>query len=260
MTLKKNDTTIDLEIPENITGLFHRYNDKFLADDSLSDLDVLLLSIYLIEYKSKKSGILYVKTKESFVSLGRKEDNFRKIVHIAKNQNLIEEKEKVLKFRIGGLKRIEKVIGQIEKMPVRIIKSGENFTAIKLFEEFLNSEIKDNEILLCDPYISPSTLYPLSILKNKVKNIKVLSSNVYDSEKFKEYKKKFEKETNTTVEVKISNRIHERYLISGEKCWSLGCSVKDLGNKDTVIKELDEVVKSLKELFLERWNEASIFN
>jgi hypothetical protein len=239
--------------------LFHKYHDRYLADDSLSDLNVLLLVVYLIEYKNKKSGANLDQVKELFVFLGRKEDtNFPVAFHNAKKQKLIEEKPDGIHFLISGLKRIRAIIGQIGKLPVYIIKSGGNFTAIRLFEEFLATEIKGKEILLCDPHVSPSTLFPFSVLKNKINIIKILSSNLYDSEKYKDYKKKFEKETNVTVEIKFNHKLHDRYLISGEKCWSFGSSIKDLGNKDTVIKELDGVVVSLKELFFERWNEVSI--
>lgn len=257
MTLKKNNTPMELEIPLNISGLLHQYYDRFLADDSLSDLDVLLLSLYLIENKKKKSGATYKEMKRLFIILGRKDVNFKAAIYNAKKQNLIEQKKEGIYLLIDGLKRIRIKIGQIGKLPVYIIKSGQNFTAIKLFEEFLTNEINQDEILICDSHISPSTLYPLSILKNKVKNIKIISSNIHDSEKFYEYKKKFEKETNMIVDIKINNKIHDRFLISGKKCWSIGTSIKDLGNKDTIIKEVDEVVESLKELFLERWNEIS---
>jgi hypothetical protein len=51
-----------------------------------------------------------------------------------------------------------------------------------------------------------------------------------------------ENETGISVEVKVSGKIHDRYLISGDKCWSFGASLKDLGNKDTVIREISEVL------------------
>ncbi len=255
MILRKISTNISLEVPPNINGLLHPYHDKFLADESLSDLELILLSIYLVELTNKKAGVPYEEIKEVFVSMGRKEVNFKANIYNAKKLNLIEEKKEEIYFLINGLKRLEKSIGQIGKSPVHIIKSGQGFTAIKLFEEFLNTEIKDREISLCDPYISASTLYPFSALQNKIKNIKILTSNLYDPAKFNDYKKKFEKETNIIIEVKVNNKLHDRFLISGEKCWSIGTSIKDLGNKDTMIRELDGVVTSLKELFLERWNE-----
>ncbi|MEM4258740.1 MAG: hypothetical protein QXL17_06285 [Candidatus Thermoplasmatota archaeon] len=254
----KNQILSNLKIPTDISGLLHQYHDRYLADDSLSDINVLLLSVYLIEYKNKKSGAKLNEVKDLFIYLGRKEDpNYRVAFHNVKKQKLIEEKQEKLYLLIDGLKRIRIIIGQTGKLPVYIIKSGGNFTAVRLFEEFLTNEIKDKEILLCDPYISPSTLYPFVILKDKIDSIKILSSNLYDSEKFHDYKKKFEKEMKVNLEVRLNTKLHDRYLICGEKCWSLGSSIKDLGNKDTTIKELDSITTSLKELFLERWNEKT---
>jgi hypothetical protein len=169
---------MDLELVPNISGLLHKYNDKLLADESLSDVEVLLLSLYLIEQKNNKAGATYNEVKEFFLSLGRKENNFNVAIHRAKRQNLVEEKEEVFYFLIKGLKQIWKVIGQTQKTTVYIVKAGENFTAIKLFEEFLQNEIKGNELLLFDSHISPSTLYPLSVLKGKLEHIKILTSNV----------------------------------------------------------------------------------
>ena len=73
MTSKKRNETedvlIDRESVSKISGLVHKYNDGFLADDSLSDLDVLLLSIHLIEQKNKTSSPKYNEVKNLFTSL-----------------------------------------------------------------------------------------------------------------------------------------------------------------------------------------------
>jgi predicted PolB exonuclease-like 3'-5' exonuclease len=78
-------------------------------------------------------------------------------------------------------------------------------------------------------------------------------------EKFNDYKKKFEKETGTKIEIRKNLKIHDRWLICGDKCWSIGSSIKDLGNKDTLIKELDGVTSSLTDLFQLRWDESIPF-
>jgi len=114
-----------------------------------------------------------------------------------------------------------------------------------------------DEILLCDSHVSHSTLFPFAILKGKIKSIKILTSNVYDSAKMKNYKKKMKKDMRISVEVRNNKKIHDRFLICGDKCWSIGSSIKDLGNKDTTIREITEVTGSMRDLFSERWDEAS---
>lgn len=249
------DEKEQIKIPDEISGLVHKYNNQLLADDSLSDMDVLLLSIYLVEYLNKKSGVKYSTCKEFFTSLGRNEKAFAVYVQRAKKNNLIKDRDKNLFFLIKGLKIIRDILGQVEKAPVQLIKSGENFTAIKLFEEFLSNELKGEEILLCDSHISPSTLFPFSVLKGRLKSMKILTSNVFDSDKFKDYQKKMKKEMDISIEIKINKKIHDRYLICKNKCWHIGTSIKDLGNKDSIIKEISEVLDSMKNLFNERWIE-----
>jgi len=54
------------------------------------------------------------------------------------------------------------------------------------------------------------------------------------------------------IEVRIFNEktLHDRYIISNGNCWSIGSSLKDLGNKDTIITKLeDEVRYAIEEIF-----------
>lgn len=252
-TGKKNERQI-VGLPEEATGLFRKNYDRTLVDESLSDKDVVLLSLYLIERQANKAGVDYKRCKELFVALGRKEPNFSVNIHNAKKEGLIEQNDSILYFLSGGLKRIAQLLGQVQKAPVYVIKSGQNFSAIKRLEEFLAQEVDSEDFLLCDPYVSTSTLFPFSELKPK--SIKILTTQIHDTEKFREYRNKMQTETGTRLDVKISRKIHDRYLIAGNKCWSFGASIKDLGNKDTTIREISEVTKSMKELFLERWDES----
>lgn len=257
---KSRAKVLTVELPEELSGLFHRHYDKILVDDSLSDLDVVLLSVYLNERSNNKAGVSYADCKYTFTFLGRKEVNFKANIYLAKKNSLVELADSAIFLTIHGLKRIRAILGQVEKSPVHVIKSGQNFTAVKLLEEFLVNEIDSEEISLCDAYLSSTTLFPFSTLSGRVRSIRILTSNVYDSDKFREYKAKFEKENGIAVEVKVSSKIHDRYLISGDKCWSFGASIKDLGNKDTTIREISEVTSSIRDLFEERWKESSSFS
>ena len=259
MASKKNEK-IRLEIPDEMSGLFHRHHDILIADNALTDVDVILACIYLKENADKKAGVEYSLCREMFVSLGRKDDNFRSSLSRAKKNSFIREDNRKLYFLSKGLKRTRQVLGQATNAPVYVIKSGQNFSAAKLFEEFLTAQIGNEDLLLCDSHISHSTLFPFLVLKGKIKSLKILTSNVYDAVKFKDYKKKMVKELSIPIEVKVNKKIHDRFIVSGDKCWSIGSSVKDLGNKDTVVREISEVVSSIKDLFQERWNEASLFN
>ena len=248
-----------IEIPAELSGLFHKHHDVILADDSLSDIEVILACIYLKEDAKKRAGVEYDECKELFVALGRKEDNFRKNISLAKMNSLIRG-DKTLFLLIGGLKKIRKVLGKIGKTPVFVIKSGETFSAIRLFEEFLRTQIGSEDVILCDSHISHSTLFPFVVLKGKMKSLKILTANIHDPDKFRDYMSRMIRELCIQVAVKTSNKIHDRFIISDDKCWSIGSSIKDFGNKDTTIKEISEVTASMKDLFQERWNEATPFS
>ncbi|MBX4196516.1 hypothetical protein KW805_02930 [Candidatus Pacearchaeota archaeon] len=227
-----------------------------LLDDRVSDTDAILVSLHILEYSQDKSGATYPDCRDVFISLGRKEESYRKRMHEAKADNLIYQDDHGIFFLIKGLKRLQDLLGKTRKSPVHIIKAGKNFSGIKLFEEFLTVEFEGEEVLICDAHVSQETLFPLTALEGKIKRIKILTSNIYDKDKFDGYIKKIQKELKIEVEVRTSNKIHERYMLSGDSCWSIGASIKDLGNKDTVIKEINEVMTSMRELFLERWNEV----
>ena len=258
---KKKIESPRIELPEEATGLFHKNYDRTLADDSLSDKDVILVALFVIERQNNRAGVGYAQCKQFFVSLGRRAvPNFAVNIHNARKEKLIEQRDSTLYFLAGGLKRITELLGQVQKTPVYVIKSGQNFTAIKRLEEFLAQEIDSEDLFLCDPYISSITLFPFSALNPGLKSMKILTTNVHDTDKFREYRNKMQKETGTAIEVKISGRIHDRYLITGNRCWSFGASIKDLGNKDTTIREISEVSASMKDIFLERWKESPDFS
>jgi len=243
----------------SISGLFHEYQGRLLVNSQLSDADVILLSYHFAAGYTKAPEVDYELVKSFFVAMGRREEAFGKAVYeYTKRKRYLDKKGKKLIILSEGYERLDKILGKLYEAPVILIKSGEQFSAIKKFEEFVKNEVKDEEILLCDPYISYSTIFPLDILKDRVKNIKILTSNITNEDKFKDYINRFKRETNINVEVRRNKSIHDRYLISGEKCWSIGSSIKDLGNKDTIIKEIDEVSDSLRQLFMERWEESEI--
>jgi len=85
---KRSDSKV--EIPQEMSGLIQKHHDILIADSSLSDIDVILTILYLMEHQNREAGIKYDECKELFVSLGRKEDNFRKILHKGKKDSLLK--------------------------------------------------------------------------------------------------------------------------------------------------------------------------
>jgi len=270
--LKPNSTVkIDNTVPDDFLrkypGIFIKYFDRVLLDEKISDIGAVILSTHIIEFKQGKSGARYEDVKDVYVALGRREENFRKALHQAKKQKLIEVrqdrngKNKMIFLTPKGIKYLWDLLGKIEKAKVYIIKAGEHFRGFKLFENILEDEISQtSEVLICDPYVSHKTLYPFSSLKGGGTNkIRILTSIIEDRDKFLEYLNRFRKETGISIEVKkLPHTLHDRFLIVPEKklCLSIGTSIKDLGNKDTIIQDVSPVFRSLLDLFEERWKKA----
>ncbi|MBA7576706.1 hypothetical protein ES708_18547 [subsurface metagenome] len=245
------------DIPEELQGLVRKHYDDFVIDETLTNLGVLLVCMHILEHEKNKSGSDYDECKRMFVQFGKKEDSFRKVLSKAKEQKLLTATDKTIKFLNKGLKKINEIASLKGKTPVYIIKAGENFSSIKLFEEFLVDQVDNDEILLCDSHISYETLLPFIPIKESIKSIRILTANIYDKTKFNAYLEKMKKEFKINIEVKENKRIHDRYIIFKNSCWSIGTSIKDLGNKDSIIQEVLGVINTLKDLFNERWNESS---
>ena len=244
-----------------IEGIFIKNQDRVFIDENIDNIKTVILSIFMVSNKNKKSKVSRKDCYKLYTFLGKKPDRFRKILFELKKKDILDYDENNMSLRPKGLKILSEMLGGIQKSKVRLIKSGQNFSAIKEFELFLNEEIKGPYLKLIDFYISPETIHPLAVLFNKsFHKIEILTANISEKDKLRDYLKKFEKESKIKIKIKINQKIHDRILITKNSCWNIGSSIKDLGNKDATIKELKEVKDSLEELFEERWKESkSIF-
>jgi hypothetical protein len=250
------------EEAENAACLIHEFHDRMLLDDKPSDKTALLLSLYMCSNEHKKSEIEYGSVKDLFVILGRKEENFGVNLFNAKKEGLIDEKEgkiKLLSLKIAGLKAVKDLLGESVGVKTRLIESGKVYSGKRLFQEMVVSQL-GSTVQICDPYCGARILDLLSAIKQKSK-VQILTQVIEQKEAFKRELADFSKEfPEIEVEVRVfhKRKLHDRYLISGDNCWSIGSSLKDLGNKDTTVTKLeDEVRFALEEIFEKRWLEAA---
>ena len=244
-------------------NLIFEFYDRLLLDDNLSDLDAVLLALYMCCNKNKRAEVNYNEVKDLFASMGRKEDNFRKRLHDAKNANLVNEREergtKFLSLTIKGLKRVKDLLGYEIGARTWLIESGKVYSGKKLFQQVVLSNI-GLQLKICDPYCGVRLLDVLSEIKGKCK-VFLLTQTIVEKRKFQRELKDFMKEhPEIEIEVRIFNerKLHDRYIISDGNCWAIGSSLKDLGNKDTIITKLGNEVKyALEEIFEKRWKNAT---
>jgi hypothetical protein len=250
---------------EDAKHIIHEFHDKLLLDDKPSDKTALLLSLYMNSNKNKQSEIKYDEVRNLFVALGRKEDNFAVNLFNAKKEGLVDERQegkvKFLNLKIMGLKTVKDTLGETIGVKTWLIEAGKVYSGKKLFQEIVMSKI-GSKAKICDPYCGTRILDLISGIKQNC-SIFLLTQTIEQKETFKRELNDFGREfLHLRIEVRIFNgkTLHDRYMISDDNCWSVGSSLKDLGNKDTTITKLeDEVRYAIEEMFDKRWQDATPF-
>ena len=112
---------------------------------------------------------------------------------------------------------------------------GEIFDAYKFVSDIFRSAKKS--ILIIDNYIDNTVLVHLTDVKKNV-NVKILTRII--SDKLKLDIEKFKKQ-HLSIEVKVFNRSHDRFIIIDEKeVYHFGASLKDLGKKWFAFSKFDK--------------------
>jgi len=135
-----------------------------------------------------------------------------------------------------------------------LIRAGTTGIVDKLLNDLYSKNGVAQEILLCDSWLSITTLKPF---KGKTKNLNILTFNIADSQsKFQSYIKSLETTNNITIKIRKTASIHDRYLLYDGNCFLFGSSLKDVGKKDTTITQDNASYTQFRELFRKRWSES----
>jgi hypothetical protein len=260
--VKINDFFPEDEI-EEWRKIVYEFQDKLLMDNNLTDLNAVLTCIYMCCNKNKKAEVDYSEVKDLFLGFGRKFNNFKVNLHNAKKKDFvcerIDAKAKMLSLTMKGLKSVKELIGDTIGTKTLLIEAGKVYSGKKLFQEILRPSI-GSSLKICDPYVGARTLDIVSIIDHKCK-VMLLTQSVDKKSVFQRELKDFQKEyTDISIEVRLFSKstLHDRYMISDGAAWSIGSSLKDLGNKDTIVTRLgDEIRYALEEMFEERWQESA---
>lgn len=228
-----------------------------------SDEDTVVMAAYFYElidtYRIK--GSRWSDTRQIYQLIGGSTENYLKMCEAARDKGYVNlEANSPGKIypslsSQNGADRVYELLGKFTQQDMRIIKAGEKYTAKGKFEAFVESIVlPSGKIMLVDSYVSPNTLIYLTSIFNKARELRILTYNVSDEKKMVEEIKNFEAQGNLKVELKKGREIHDRFIVSEKGIWTIGSSIKDLGNKDSIISEVSSIRSSLKELFEERWN------
>lgn len=133
-----------------------------------------------------------------------------------------------------------------------LFEEKSDFSAYKYLKSILQKAKRN--ISITDGYIDEDTLDYLNISKKVI--IRILTNNIYGN--FKRDYKKFRKEYN--VEVRINEKIHDRFVIVDNHAFICGTSLHRVGSKATAIVFLPAgESKKIIEFFKKEWGRSKKF-
>ena len=104
----------------------------------------------------------------------------------------------------------------------------------KIFQEASTS------IYVIDSYLDSSIFAILKTITSKPIKVKLLTSKI-PSDYVHETRRFLYQHINFTVEIRKTREFHDRFIVlDGSKCWHVGCSIKDAGNKAFMISKFED--------------------
>jgi hypothetical protein len=104
-------------------------------------------------------------------------------------------------------------------------------------------QLAKQDMLIVDPYVD-ETLWEL--LTNVLPTVKIRVLTEQMKEDFRLEGRKFSAQHGNAIEVRTTSNYHDRFIIEdAQRCWHIGASIKDAGNKTFAFSELlrPELVK-----------------
>jgi hypothetical protein len=131
-----------------------------------------------------------------------------------------------------------------------LVNKGEVFTAYQRIISIMKQA--RSQLRIIDPYIDSSLLEMICSLSPEIK-VKIISMNFQGD--FNIALKKIQRQRGN-IEVKKSNHFHDRFIINDNNaCYHLGASIKDAGNRVTLIgKKEEDIMRKMIQEFDSIWS------
>jgi hypothetical protein len=133
-----------------------------------------------------------------------------------------------------------------------VLPPGKVFSAPSLLRELLATAT--TPVLVVDPYVGPGTL---DVLRTIETSIRLLTGRSAQSiaKGFELAVEQFVAE-GRQLEVRRSDRLHDRHLVFNDRCWLIGGSFKDAGKAMFNAIEVVDLREDAVRLSAERWDAA----
>lgn len=239
------------------------YDKMYVDDERISKKEIFLLAIYMLCNKNKSSLVASCEVKELFrwlcdIPKHYSNQYFNTYLKENKEDDYIKHDKDKLSLSAKGFKRIKEILSNEFPVKTIIIKAGQYYEGKVKARELVFNNL-NGIVRLCDPYIARRTLDLFTETQQKSIEIRILTTNIIDEDVFKRDLNDFQKQHGHKIIVRktINKELHDRYLIFDSNVISFGTSLKDIGNKDTIISYLPtDIIEGLTELFDNRWNNA----
>jgi hypothetical protein len=118
-------------------------------------------------------------------------------------------------------------------------------------------QLAKQDMLIVDPYVD-ETLWELLTNVHPTLKLRILTEQM--KKDFRLEGRKFAAQHGNAIEIKTTSKYHDRFIVEdGQRCWHIGASIKDAGNKAFAFSELlgPELVKFVIADVENQWSAAA---
>ena len=95
------------------------------------------------------------------------------------------------------------------------------------------------KLLIVDPYVDHTLFVLLSANMAQDLSVQILTKSP-SPDFFLEAEKWQKQHSGASLDIRLSKDFHDRFVVVDDKCWHLGCSIKDAGNKAFMLAEIED--------------------
>jgi hypothetical protein len=207
--------------------VIRKHQGEILSLFWMSEIRDIIQSLYT----GQRKGELHKKTKETYL---------RDVSRISKESSVAKRIAK-------GVGLINSILADIAAAEVdwrprgKLIESGRFLEGRDEIRKILSHDPL-KEILICDPWCSEKTIKLLESAPLST-SIRILTVNVKNREELLlallETRRTGRQTALVILDRKGGSVPHDRFIVVGDKAYQIGCSLDQVGMKDTMIVELD---------------------
>ena len=235
---------INQQVKRNI----ERFDDDFMFQLTIDEFEILKSQIVIsswggvrkLPYAFTEQGVYMLatvlKSKTAIEVTKQIMRTFTKMREFLTNNTLFLERFERIETRLSiHDEKINQLFNALQTKKPQIqgvFHNGQIYDAYAFINELFKKAKK--EIILVDNYCDDSVL----TLFSKYKNLKytIITKNI--SKQFKLDIEKYNSQYNN-LNIRISNKFHDRFLIFDNEAYHLGASLKDLGKKVFAFNQID---------------------